>query len=70
LLMNIHWAGGDACHTVEGRGWVARVAGDLRALCDVARKQGRGGRLLPTGPRPPLVSVPGAWARAGVSQLA
>jgi len=34
--MNVHWAGGDGCHTVGVRSWLACVAGDLRALCDVA----------------------------------
>ena len=34
MRMNIQWAGGDACHTVGVRRWLARVARDLRVLCD------------------------------------
>jgi hypothetical protein len=36
LRMNIHWAGGDASHTVGVRRWLARVGRDLRVLCDAA----------------------------------
>lgn len=70
MRVNIHWAGGDARHTVGGRRWLARVARDLRVLCDAA-----GGKAVVVdcgrwGTTPPSVPAPGARARAGVSQLA
>jgi hypothetical protein len=39
LRMTIHWAGGDACHTVGVRRRLPRVARDLRVLCDAAGSQ-------------------------------
>ena len=49
MRVNIHWAGGDARHTVGGRRWLACVARDLRVLCDAAGSKGCGGRLRTVG---------------------